>query len=166
MEILNRENIFHALKEIVWLLLTAMATFVVLYPITQKIDYTYYGINAVFIFVTLTYFRWSVTLSSLPFFRPRWTRFLAFAINVSLFVYLMSQEQKFLMYIDNFYTEDFGFPRVFMFDDVKQNLFRYLYSEIILFGTGSLVMITAFNMRLLISWWQFYKYRASSLLED
>ncbi len=166
MEILNRENAFHALKEMLWLSLTAVATFLVLYPITQKIDYTYYVSNAIFIFVALTYFRWSITLSSLPFFKPKWTRFLIFAINTSLFFFLMAQEQRFVMYIDNFYTEDFGFPRVFMFDDVKQNLYRYLYTEIILFGTASLVMITAFNMRLLISWWQFYKYRASSLLED
>ena len=166
MEIVSKENMFHLLKEMTWLLLTAMVAYAILYPITLKIDYLYYEINAVFIFVTLTYFRWSVTLRSLPFFRPGWVRFLVFAINMSLFIYLMSKEQRFIMYVDNFYTEDFGFPKVFMYDEVKQQLYRYLYTEIVLFGTGSLIMISAFNLRLLIAWWQFYKYRANALLED
>lgn len=81
-------------------------------------------------------------------------------------MFFMQQEQKLLMLYDNLYVEDFGFPKVIMFDNVKQELFNYLYTEVVLFGTGALLMIVAFNFRLLISWWQFYRAKASVMLED
>jgi hypothetical protein len=162
---MNQQNLLIFFKELLWTAITGMIVFAVLYPVTQKIDYIYYPVNALFIFLTLTYFRWSVTFKSLPFLRPAWVRFVLFTVNLSLFIYLMQKQQQFLMFHDNFYTEDFGFPKVIMYDHVKEELFRYLRTEIILFGTGSLIMIVAFNFRLLISWWQYYKHRAGNLLE-
>lgn len=162
---MNQQNILVVIKELLWTAITCMVVYAVLYPVTRTIDYIYYPVNAFFIFLTLTYFRWSVTFKKLPFLRPVWIRFLLFAVNLSLFIYLMQKQQQFLMFTENFYTEDFGFPKVIMYDNVKEELFRYLRTEIILFGTGSLIMIVAFNFRLLISWWQYYKHRAGSLLE-
>lgn len=141
-----------------------MVAYAILYPVTQIIYYIYYGVNAAFVFVTLTYFRWSVTFKSLLFFRPAWIRFTVFTLNIMMFFYFAQKEQQFLMFYDNFYTEDFGFPKVIMYDEVKNKLFAYLRTEIILFGTGSLLMIIAFNFRLLISWWQYYRQRANTLL--
>jgi hypothetical protein len=164
--LVNKENAFHLVKEVIWLIITAMVCCAILYPVTQKIDFLYYRINFAFIFITLTYFRWTLTLSSLPFFRPALVRFLVFAVNLSLFIFLMQQEQKLMIFIDDFYTEDFGFPKVILYDHVKESLFKYLYGELVLFGTGSLIMIGIFNLRLLFSWWQFYKYKANSLLDD
>jgi hypothetical protein len=162
----GKEKVFHFIKELIWWSITALVSAAVLYPITQQLDYLYYNINFAFIFTTLTYFRWTLTIRHLPFLRPPLVRFLLFGVNLSLFILFMQQEQKFLMFIDSFYTEDFGFPKVIMYDHVKENLFKYLYTEIVLFGTGSLIMIVVFNLRLIISWWQFYKYKASSMLED
>ena len=36
--------------------------------------------------------------------------------------------------------EDFGFPKVIMYEDMKKDLFEYLYNELVLFGTAALVM--------------------------
>lgn len=154
------------LKELIWTVITLMVVYAILYPITQKIDYIYYNANAAFIFVTLTYFRWAVTLRRTLFLRPAWVRFLLFSFNCILFVFFMQQEQKFLLLHQNFFIEDFGFPKVIMFDNLKEDLFKYLYTQIVLFGTGSLLMIVALNIRLLISWWQFYKARAGSMLVE
>jgi len=162
----TRENIFQLIKELLWLTITAMAVFVILYPITSRIDFVYWKINAFFIFLTLTYFRYCVTFKGLPFLRPSWVRFAFFALNLSLFFFLMKYEQKFLILYENFYTEDFGFPKVIMYDGVKQELFKYLYREIVFFATGSLVLICAFQMRLFISYWQYYKHQADHLLES
>jgi len=161
----NRQNLFQLLKEALWLAITAMVIYSLLYPITSKIDYIYWKINALFIFITLTYFRYSITFRSLPFLRPSWVRFILFTLNLSLFIYLMSNEQKLLSLADNFYIEDFGFPKVIMYEPVKITMFKYLYKELVAFGTGSLVMISAFQLRLILSYWQYYKHQANSLLE-
>jgi hypothetical protein len=161
-----RENILHFTKELIWLSITAMATYAVLYPVLNQLYYLYTAVNAAFIFVALTYFRWSVTFKSLSFLRPSWIRFLLFALNFALFFYLMYSEQKLLGRLDDFYIEDFGFPKVFMYDDVKRELFSYLFAEIVFFSTASLVMIAAFQMRLIISYWQYYKHQATRMLED
>jgi hypothetical protein len=161
-----RENILHLLKELLWLTITAMVTYAVLYPITNKLYYMYTALNAAFVVVVLTYFRWSITFRSLAFLRPTWIRFLLFTANIVLFFYLMSGEQKLLARLDDFFLEDFGFPRVIMYEDVKQELFRYLFAEIVLFATGSLIMIVAFQLRLIVSYWQYYKREATQMLED
>lgn len=71
-----------------------------------------------------------------------------------------------MLKLDNFFTEDLGFPRVILFEDMKTELFKYLNTEVVLFGTASLVLILAFQVRLIISYWQLYKHQASRMLED
>ncbi len=164
--LLNKENNYHFAREILWLLITAMLIYAILYPITSKIYYIYWKINALFIFLTFTYFRYSVMFKSLPFLRPSWVRFLLFAINLSLFIYLAGYEQRLISLADNFYLEDFGFPKVFITDIMKRGLFKYMYTEIVVFSTGSLIMLSAFQIRLIISYWQYYKHQANLLLED
>jgi hypothetical protein len=154
------------LREFLWLTITVVAIYAILYPITSKIDFIYWQINAFFIFITLTYFRYSVTFRKLQFLRPAWVRFLLFAVNFSLFLYLMHYEQKFVALSDNYYTEDFGFPKIIMYEDIKRGLFKYLYDQIIFFGTGSLLMIITFQLRLIISYWQYYKHKAANMLES
>jgi hypothetical protein len=163
--ILTRENIFQAIKELLWLGITGMVIYAILYPITQKIDFIYWRVNSLFIFITITYFRYSVTFRSLPFLRPAWLRFILFTANLSLFIYIWHNELKFIQLADNFYTEDFGFPKVILYDNLKEDLFKYLYQELVAFGTASLIMISAFQMRLIISYWQYYKHQADTLLE-
>ena len=161
-----KELLFHVLREILWLAITAMVIFAILYPITRKIDFIYWKSNALFIFVTITYFRYSVNFRSHIFLKPAWVRFLLFTANICLFFYIMGYEQKFLAMTDNFYIEDFGFPKVIMYENVKQDFFKYLYKEILLFGTGSLLMIAAFELRIIISYWQLYKHNANIRLQD
>lgn len=163
---MNQENILHLIREFIWWIITGMIAYAILYPVTSKIDYTYLQINVVFIAVTFTYFRWSISFKSLPFLRPTWIRFLIFTLNFVLFFYLMQYEQKFILKLDNFYTEDLGFPKVILYDDLKRDLFSYLSKEILLFGTGSLAMIAAFQLRLIVSYFQYYQHQASRMLED
>lgn len=162
----TKESLLHLLREALWLTITAAVSYAVLYPITSKMDFIYYKTTFAFVFVTLTYFRWAMMIKSLPFFRPGAVRFLLFTANLSLFIFFASREQKFLGLMDNFYTEDFGFPKVILFDDDKAALLKYIYNIVVFFGTGSLIMILALNVRIIIAWWQFYKYKASALLDD
>jgi len=162
----TRENILILVKELLWWSITAMVTYAMLYPVISRIYYLYTPIHAAFIFITLTYFRWSVTFRSLFFLRPSWIRFLLFTGNLVLFVYLMQYEQTLIGKLDNYFMEDFGFPKVIMYDDIKKEIFKHLSIGILLFGTGSLVMISAFQMRLIISYWQYYKHAATRMMED
>ena len=163
---LNKRSLFLFLREMLWLAITALIIYAVLYPITSKIDFIYWKINILFIFLTITYFRWSVTFKSLEFLKPSWVRFMLFAVNLSLFIYLAQNEQKLISLADNFYMEDFGFPKVFISEALKNSLFKYLYTEIVFFATGSLVTLSAFQLRLILSYWQYYKHQANILLED
>jgi hypothetical protein len=163
---LNKENLYYLIREVLWLAITAMLIYAVLYPVTSKIYYLYWKINALYIFIAFTYFRYSVSFRSLPFLRPSWVRFVLFAVNLSLFIFLANYEQRLISLADNFYLEDFGFPKVFITDVMKRSFFKYLYSEIVLFGTASLITLSAFQIRLIVSYWQYYKHRANILLED
>jgi hypothetical protein len=165
-KILHKELLFHILKEILWLSITGMAIIAILHPITQKIDFIYWRLNALFIFITLTYFRFCINFRSYAFLKPPVVRFLVFTANFSLFFYVMHHEQRLIAMADNFYTEDFGFPKVIMYDDVKKDMFSYLHKEIVFFGTGSLLMIIAFQLRLIASYWQYYKHQANARLQD
>lgn len=166
MSVLTRENLLYFAKEVLWMAITALLIYAVLYPITSRLDYIYWKMNAFFIFITITYFRWSITFRSLPFLKPAIIRFTLFAGNLSLFIYIMYNVQKFIGLADNFYIEDFGFPKVIIFEDVKREMFNYLYNELVFFGTGALVMLSAFQVRLIISYWQYYKHASSRMLED
>lgn len=165
---LHHKTLYHFFRETAWIGVTAAASAAVLYPIVQKLDFLYYPQFFLFVFVSLQYFRWTLTLRSLPFLQSALVRFGVFSVNLILAVYIINQEQKFLGLMNNYYVEDFGFLKqgVFMFDDVRKELMQYIYLIIVLFGTGSALMIAAFNVRLLISWWQFYKYRAGVLMDD
>ncbi len=163
--LLTRENILIAVKELLWLGITAFITVAALYPVTQKILFIYYNISFAFIFIMLTYFRWTISLSALPFFRPAWIRFLLFTLNIVLFFFLLREEQKLLEHLDNFYTEDFGFPKIILYDHLKEELFRHLRIIVVFCGTGSLLMLVALNFRLIISWWQFYKYKSDMFMD-
>lgn len=162
----SKENMLALVKELVWIAITLLIAAAVLYPIYTRIQYNFYLSNIAFIFLSITYFRWTLTLRSLPFLRPAWARFIVFAINVNLFIVLMQQEQSMLMFIDDYDIKAFGWPKVIMYDEVIQYLFRYIYRLVTLFGTASLILLVVFNLRLIVSWWQFYKYKANTLLED
>lgn len=161
-----RIKILHFTKELLWLSITALLVVAILYPVTSKIDYIYWKINAVFIFVSLTYFRWSVTLRSVPFLHSSVLRFALFTLNIPLFFYLLYSLQKIMLKLDNFFTEDLGFPKVILFEDLKSELFKYMTTEVVLFGSASLVLILAFQVRLIISYWQLYKHQANRMMED
>ncbi len=163
---LNKSALYQFIREFLWLAISGIVIYAVLYPITSRIDFIYWKINILFIFLTLTYFRWSVTFKSLSFLRPSWIRFILFAVNLSLFIYLAQNEQKLISLADNFYLEDFGFPKVFISEGLKHNIFKYMYTEIVFFGTGSLVTLSAFQLRLILSYWHYYKHQANLLLED
>ena len=162
----TKENLLYLLKELIWWAITGLLIYALLYPITSKISYTYWLINSVFMFVALTYFRWCVTFRSLVFLHSNAVRFTIFTLNIILFFYLMQSQMEFIAKLDDFYTEDFGFPKVMIDDVAKRALFEYLNYALILFGTTSLLMITAFQFRIIISYWQLYKYKASRMLED
>jgi hypothetical protein len=83
-----------------------------------------------------------------------------------MFIFIAQNEQKLISMADNFYLEDFGFPRVFINDVSKRELFKYLYSQIVFFATGGLITLSAFQIRLIISYWKYYKHQANMLLED
>jgi len=162
----NKENWYYFFREILWLAITALIIYLLLFPITSKVYFIYWKINVFFIFLTITYFRYATTFKSLPFLKPSWIRFILFAVNFTLFIYIANYEQKLISLADNFYLEDFGFPKVFITESVKRGLFKYMYTEIVLFSTGSLITLSAFQLRLILSYWQYYKHQANLLLED
>lgn len=163
---LHRETLLHFIKELIWLCLTAMTIYAIMYPVVSKMYYLYWKVNVLFVFISLTYFRWSVTFRGLPFLKPASIRFVLFTVNLSLFIYILHYLQKFIGLADNFYLEDFGFPKVIMYEDIKRDLFDYLYTELVLFGSAALIMLSAFQLRLIISYWQYYQHAADRLMED
>jgi len=152
---MNQFKALTILKEALWICITLCVTYIVLYPIDQKIDYTFYWPNFLFVALSILYFRWATTFNDLPFLRHSWVRFALFVFNINIFVYLLSTERNLLSVVDDFYVLSIGFPKVIMYEEVKEQLFKYLQTEVILFGTASLTLNVALQIRIIVSYWQF-----------
>ena len=86
---LSTQNILHFIKELIWWLITACVAVAILYPITSQVDYIYFNINFIFIFITLTYFRWTLFIRTLPFLQPVAIRFILFVVNAVLIFHII-----------------------------------------------------------------------------
>jgi hypothetical protein len=152
----NKQLIFSLIKEVLWWLLTAMIVYAGLYPIVSIIDYKFVYLHAFFIIITVSYFRFSLGLKSVPYLRLSWVRYLLFTLNFILVFFIIKKEQELFRLFDSFETHDFGYPQqnVFMTPETKLRLFDYLKLSVNFFGTGAMLMTIALQLRIILSYWK------------
>lgn len=140
--------------EILWWGVTALVVGAVLYPVwTETSGYPFYAMNIVFVVAMITLTRYIFLLKHT--FIAHWLLVKIALIFVSIpVVFLLVQE---LNYFQTYIDEN-GFDP-FIREVVTSNqrsLARYIQSQMLFFGVGSIIAGFTFPMRMLISVWRQY----------
>ncbi|NNC94318.1 MAG: hypothetical protein HKN92_02070 [Chitinophagales bacterium] len=140
------------LREAIWWLVTVLSAYVILLPVTSAIHYTFYWFNVLIIFTFITYFRYSVFFKDILIFRNKWVKLIIFLLNIHLFVFILSNLQKFSVVMDSYEIESFANH---LKDEIsageEARLLKYLYREVFIIGIGSLVLVIALNIVIIVN---------------
>lgn len=138
--------------ELTWWLVTALVLLAVLYPVYSEIpDYPFFVSNGVFVLVFLTLARY-IFLTKYTFL----DRFEYLKIGLTFgsvpLVFLLINE---LNYFQAFLDEDRLYPFLEGLDPGrKRALEEYIRTEMLFFGTASILTTLAFPFRMIISIWK------------
>jgi hypothetical protein len=142
------------LKEILWLCISVLIAFVLMYPITSRVHYSMLWLNGLFLVVGMTYFRYAIMLRTVYVLRSKWVRFLILLFNLNFFVFVLRQEQNFMTIYDSYTIDDLGKPiHPLPLEQVDQ-LFRYFFTEINFAVVACLGMTAALSIRFVLSYWK------------
>lgn len=138
--------------EIIWWLITLLLLTGLLYPIYQtKADYLFWVPNTIFILVFLTFTRYIFLLKHT--FLAYWQigKAILFILCIPLFFYLFNEMAGFQVFLSEVGLEE-------TFEELPMtrqgSLIRYVQSEMLFFGTGSIIVSLIMPVRMLISFWR------------
>ncbi|MFN8308706.1 MAG: hypothetical protein U0T73_01970 [Chitinophagales bacterium] len=155
----NRLLLLQLARELVWWLIAAVATTVVILPIFNKVNYQYWEVNAVIVFTAILYFLYVIFYRQSLFLRPKWLRFVLFVFNLNFFVFVIRQSQFFISVYDSFTINDLGTLKSAMTFGQMERLYHYFLFETTLGVVTCLAMTAALNARMVHAYWQTAKTR-------
>ncbi len=162
MKIDKRSLVLNIIVEIIWWCIGIVIAAFIMFPLYNKMHYNFLLINGVIILLAVLYFRYILFFRQILWLRSLWFRFLLFAININLFVYLLRKEQFFMTVYDTFLISDLGVPfKPFSLSEMEK-VYNYFFKEVNIALSACLVLIIVFNIRLILSYWKMAKTR----LED
>ncbi len=150
---MKQEQLLFFKLEIIWWILTLSITIGILYPIYSKIAnaYPFYQSNILFIitFITLTRLIFLLKYSFLAY----WEKVkIAIILLSAVFIFLLVNELNFFQT----YLDERGFSSFLngLTNLEKASLTKYIRSEMLLFGIGSIIAAIILPFRLLLSIWR------------
>jgi len=154
--------LLNILIEILWWVIGIVVAAFVMYPLYSKMDYNFLYINGLFVVLAVLYFRYIIFFKQILWLQSLWFRFILFAININLFIYLLRKEQFFMTVYDTFLIQDLGKPFHVLSLSEMEKIYNYFFQEVNIAITACMVLIIVFNIRLILSYWKMAKIR----LED
>lgn len=144
------------LFELLWLAFAAILTIVVLLPVHGTINEEYLMDNAIFIFLTVTFFRLFLYVKQVPYLTKLVARVLLIMLLGVLFFQFMITIQEFLWDMDNHTISKFLTPeKAFQHSQATVDKYFYFKSEFILFATACEMMVVLLAIRVVASMWQY-----------
>lgn len=144
------------LFELLWLAFAAILTLVVLLPVHGTINEEYLRDNAIFIFLTVTFFRLFLYVKQVPYLTKLLARVLLIVLLGVLFFQFMITIQEFLWDMDNHTISKFLTPeKAFQHSQETVDKYFYFKSEFILFATACEMMVVLLAIRVVASMWQY-----------
>jgi len=144
--------------EIVWWIVTAIVTFLIVYPILDnmvKFQFLYANILFIVIFITYSRFIFSLKHSFLAYWQ--WVKFTLIFLSIPLVFKLVEFIFDFQSFLDNEGLQSFSsYFRDGISFKQQQNLLNYMKREYIFFGVGSVIVAIILPFRMLISFWRVY----------
>lgn len=144
------------IAELLWLIMAAVVTALVLLPLYGIINTEYLTTNAIFVFLTITYFRLFIFVRKVPYLSAIWMRVLLILVLGVLFFHFMFVIQEFLWDMDGATISRFlTLEKASEYSTAIDNAYFYFRKEFILFATACQIMTLLLAMRLVHSMWQF-----------
>lgn len=140
--------------ELIWWLITLVTIVAVLFPIYKvKADYPFYISNILFIIATITFSRYIFLLKHTFLAKRQWLKVLVAVACIPAFLYLM-KELNFFQKI----AGDIGLEEMFAHLSLEgQSTFsKYVRTEMLFFGTASVITAGLLPFRMIISFWRTY----------
>jgi hypothetical protein len=144
--------------EIISLLITALLTYLIIYPLLNSFSQFQFLIsNIFFIVIFFTYSRYLFLFKHTFLADFQWAKFAVIFISLPLGWYLVENLQNFQIFLDD---EGLGnFEKHFKTGidyEQKQTVINYMRREMIFFGSSAIIAAFILPFRLLISFWRVY----------
>ncbi len=154
---MNRENSAKFLNptnlEGIWWVATALVLTILLLPIYANVpNFQFYGFNALFILVFVTYTRYVFLLKYTWFAKMMWVKVVLSLICPLLILMMVDGIHQFQLFMDEKGID------VLMKDVPLQkwdSFYQYIRAEYLLFGVGSVIIAVILPIRMIISVWRY-----------
>ena len=138
--------------ELVWWLVTVLILLAVLLPILSQVeDYRFLGSNILFVVVLITMARHLFLLRHSLLDRYEVPKIVLVFLCIPLGFLLIQNLNSFQSFLDeegiNSFLNGLPYPK-------QQSLSRYIHSEMLLFGTGSILTTLLMPIKLIVSIWR------------
>lgn len=143
---------YRILLEIIWWVFTCLIAALILLPVYYgTLGYPFYFLNTLYIFVLITLARYIFQLKHVFFAQWQYVKVGLIFLSPILIFYLVQELNFFQTFLD-----EQGLEAIVGAGDyqVQQGIMRYIYSEMMLFGIGSIISAVIFPIRLLVSIWR------------
>lgn len=139
--------------EIVWWAITAVIAVLFLLPLLTQVGYRYpfYIPNVFFIVLFVTFTRYIFLLKHTLIANSKWIKLVLVFLPIPLFFFSMDALYNFQDFLDK---GDHIKMLSLLSPDTAMNISKYMKYQFIFFGTGSLLVIFLFPIRMIISIWR------------
>lgn len=142
------------IREILWGVVAIVLSGIILFPIVSKIDYIYIVSNFIILFLAIFYFRAVLDFKRMFFVSSKTLRYVLFASNLFLFVYVVTRIQKVLVLFDVYSITAYAKSYVDLSLKEETKLIHYINQEYLLASISLLVLIVVLNAKILMSFWR------------
>ncbi len=144
--------------EIIWWIVTAILTFMIVYPILNNMaKYEYLNINIIFAVVFITYTRHIFLLKHT--FLAHWQpiKFVIIFASIPLVFKLIEWIFNFQVFLQSEGLQSFSLHfKSDISPETRDQLVEYMRREFLFFGVASTIAAIVLPIRLLISFWRVY----------
>ena len=144
--------------EIILCLLTAIITFMVIYPILNNfVKFGFLYSNILFIIVFVTYTRLIFLLKYSLISHVQWIKFLIIFVSIPLVFKLIEWVFNFQSFLQTEGLESYNaYFKPGLSDSTREALLNYMKREFLFFGVAATISAIILPFRMLISFWRVY----------
>jgi hypothetical protein len=144
--------------EIIFCLVTAIITFMVIYPILNNfVKFGFLYSNIIFVVVFVTYTRLIFLLKYSLIANVQWMKFVLIFISIPLIFKLIEWVFNFQIFIQSEGLDSYkAYFKTGIPDSTRETLLNYMKREFLFFGVAATISAIILPFRLLISFWRVY----------
>jgi hypothetical protein len=152
MTVMNKKNSLHFRLELIWWIFTLVLTATILYPILRIVDdYPFLVINIAFVIIFITFTRYIFLLKHTFLAKQQLLKVGIILISVPVIFMLINQINLFQTFLDENGIE--GIVGSLSFGR-RENIAKFIRTEMLFFGVGSVISSIILSLRLVISVWR------------